>query len=129
MNTAGWPGASRARAAGRNRIRMSVVLWARWWCVNPAGIHAARLAGTIDVPRSVCTDRTPRAAYTRCPRGWDCTELVPPDGHRWTPPDGHTRDAGPDWESWRPTSISWHSTGSQPHRLVATVEACVMIFT
>jgi len=29
---------------------------------EPGGSPCGRLAGTIDVPRSVCTDRTPRAA-------------------------------------------------------------------
>ena len=69
-------------------MRMSVSPCARWWCVNQAGTQATRLAGTIQVPRSVWTDRTPLAAYTRCPRVWECAWLVPPDGHRCTPPDG-----------------------------------------
>src|SRR6476660_6497538 len=102
---------------------MSVSPWARWWWAYPAGVHATRLAGTIDVPRSVCTDRTPRAAYTRCPRGWDCTGLVSPDGHRCTPPPGHRRDVGPDRGNWRPTGISWHFTGGQPRPFLATVDA------
>src|SRR6202000_2278805 len=84
--------------------------------------------GTTDVPPSVCTDRTPLAAYTSCPRRWECTELVPPGGHRCTPPDGHRRDAGPGRRTWRPTGIIWHSTGGQPQRLVATLGACAMIF-
>src|SRR5690242_16563975 len=94
---------------------MSVSPCARWWCVDSAGIQATRLAGTIHVPRSVCTDRTPLAAYTKCPCGWECARLAPPDGHRCTPPDGQVRD-------WRATGIPWHSTGRRPCPCVTTVQ-------
>ncbi|MEU6091681.1 hypothetical protein ABZ865_33915 [Streptomyces sp. NPDC047085] len=86
------PAVRRARDGARKTIRISVSPWARCWCVHPAGVQAIRLAGTIDVPRSVRTARTPVAAYTRCPRACDCTALAPPDGQRCRPPDGHTSD-------------------------------------
>ena len=107
MNTAGWAGTSRARDGGRKTIRMSVSPCARWWWVDPAGVQATRLAGTIDVPRSVCTDRTPRAAYTRCPRGVGLRRAGPPRRPEMHPagrPD--VRSGG-----WRPTGMTWHSTG------------------
>ena len=34
-------------------VLAGAIPWARWRCVNPAGVQATRLAGTIDVPRSV----------------------------------------------------------------------------
>ncbi|GIF62168.1 hypothetical protein Ais01nite_02030 [Asanoa ishikariensis] len=75
--------------------------------MDKAGTQATRLAGTIQVPVSVWTDRMPLAAYTRCPRGWECARLVPPEGHRCLPPDGQMRD-------WRATGITWHSNGGPP---------------
>ena len=60
---------SRARDGGQEDDPHVGVAVGAVECVNPAGVHATRLAGTIDVPRSVCTARTPLAAYTRCPRG------------------------------------------------------------
>src|SRR5690349_912740 len=55
------------------------------------------------------------AAYTKCPRGWECARLVPPDGHRCAPPDGQIRD-------WRSTGITWHSNGRRPHLSMTTVQ-------
>src|SRR3954453_11522103 len=123
MNTAARFGKYRVRAGARKTIRISVSPWARCWWAYPAGVQATRLGGTIDVPRSVPTAKTPVAAYTRCPRVCDCTALEPPDGHRCRPPDGQMCDAaGGAPTPWRDTSIDRQLTGGPPPRDLMVLE-------